>query len=500
MSEPLAEPSRDQSPRATDPWALGTFLFAALYWLIDLVVMRAGTPHPLDDTWEYALVARALLDGDGMRTPMIHPPLWAMRDALGTVPVLIHGPLLPLLTVPLVALFGWVAPDHACWIAAIFAVFAAVLIQRLGAARFTPAVGAAAGGLFTLSPLVLTAVNHDVALVVGAALFAAALLLLVGRVPRPFSSGVALGLTYLARPEMLLAAPFFAIGARGAWYRLLAGFVIVAAPWWTHLALATGQPFFNLSSYMMIGHWARAELTPLRDFMLTPARWPAVFRETLPALPAKWADLFPHAVKRALLAPTGATGWLAVLGLAFAFFSRERHRLAAFVIPLAAIPVLVQTLTLYDSRYLVPFLPLWTLAVAFAAQQIAARVPWLSRPRAWIALLALLAVPAAAPAMRDAATEARALRQRLEAERRQLAPRAVEHDVRGRTSPMFSDTPDFVAWTTNRVVLWLERPEYERLPGPGDANPGALPLRGRGADTWFKSDTLLSSPGPTSLD
>src|SRR6185503_10314204 len=124
------------------------------------------------------------------------------------------------------------------------------------------------------------------------ALFTTALHLLLAPRVRPFASGVALGLTYLARPEMMLAAPVFAIGARRGWALWLGGFVLAAAPWWMHQSLATGQPFFNLSSYLLIGYWARPELSPLRDFMLTPARWPDVLRETLPALPGKWASLF----------------------------------------------------------------------------------------------------------------------------------------------------------------------------------------------------------------
>ena len=54
---------------------------------------------------------------------------------------------------------------------------------------------------------------------------------------------------------------------------------------------------------------------------------------------------------------------------------------------------------------------------------------------------------------------------------------------------MFSDTPDFVAFTTGRSVVWVTRAEYERLPGtrperepPTDVG---LPVRGTPADTWF---------------
>ena len=209
---------------------------------------------------------------------------------------------------------------------------------------------------------------------------------------------------------------------------------MIAAPWSLHLALSTGQPLFNLSSYMLIGYWARPELSPLRDFMLTPDRWPGVLRETLPALPAKWAELFPHAMKRALMAPTGATGWLAALGVVLAVL-RGRAGIAALAIPLAAIPVLVQTLTLYDSRYLVPFLPLWTLAVAWAAAQLASRVAWLARPRAWMLALALLVMPSALPALREEAARAAKLRDLLARERLALASAAVTRETRAQAGP-----------------------------------------------------------------
>ena len=192
MNEPNGRLS-DGPARRADAWAIGTALFASLWWLVDLALLRSGTPDPLDDIWEYAIAARALLEGEGFRTTMIHPPLWGLRDATGTVPLLIHGPLVPVLMAPLVLALDTSAPEFAAWLSAAFAVLTAILIQRLGAARLSPAVGAAAAALWTLSPLVLRAVHHDLALTVGAALFTAALLLLLegrpGRSHRARRSG-----------------------------------------------------------------------------------------------------------------------------------------------------------------------------------------------------------------------------------------------------------------------------------------------------------------------
>jgi hypothetical protein len=270
-----------------------------------------------------------------------------------------------------------------------------------------------------------------------------------------------------------------------AWWRFALCFVACAAPWWVHNTLATGSPFFNLSSYLAIGYWgSRPDLTVLRDFGLPPASWPGALREALPSLPAKWLDLFPHAMKRALMAPTAATGWLAVVGLAITLRDPATRRVAGLALALALIPVAIMTTTVYDSRYLTPFLPLWTLASALGASALAGRLPeWARGPRVWMVALALLALPSVVPAVREAEREARVLERRLAFERASLAPLAA-----GGARPfalLFSDLPDFAAWTANRPVVWVTRREFGWLPAPGEPNPGGLPVRGDGVATWF---------------
>src|SRR5512143_3264505 len=111
-------------------------------WLA--AVLGAGVPDPLDDVGEYGVTARQLLAGHGFRTTVIHPPLWGLRDAALSVPVLVHGPLLPLLAAPALAALGAGALDHAAWPAALFAFLAAALVFRTGTRHFGPAAGAAA--------------------------------------------------------------------------------------------------------------------------------------------------------------------------------------------------------------------------------------------------------------------------------------------------------------------------------------------------------------------
>ena len=463
-------------------------LCAACFWVLDLGVLRAGTPDPLDDTWEYGVAARHLLAGEGFRTGVIHPPLWTLRDAHLSVPVLVHGPLLPLILAPLLALFGPGALDRIAMLAALFATLAALFTFRLGRRHFGEPVGIAAAALFTLAPLTLRAVHHDVSLALGAALFMLALDLLARERPRALAGGLALGSACLTRPEMLVAAPVLAVLAGRAGLRaFVPGVVAVVAPWCWHGFRATGSPFFNLSGYLAAGYSVRwPGLTILRDFDLPPARWPETLAAALPSLPTKWLDNLPHVLKRALLVPTGATGWLAAGGAIAGLASATGRRATAVALACTLIPLAVMTATLYDSRYLTPFLPLWALAAATGTSAIARRAPpWGRRPRAWIGFLLLLVLPSIAPALSDAARESRALATRLAAERAALR----DHSGGGL---MFSDTPDFVAWTTGRPTVWLTRAEHDRLPAAATAD---RPARGGPGDTWFHDPRGTDAPG-----
>jgi hypothetical protein len=470
-------------------WLLLTLALASAFWAFDLAALRAGVPDPLDDTWEYGVVARSLIEGHGFRTQVIHPPLWSLRDGSNTVPVLIHGPLIPLALAPRLRLFGPRALEWVPLLAAELALLAAFFAYRIGARHFGPPAGAAAAALWTLSPLTLRAVHHDIALAAGAALLMLALDLLLQ--PRRYAAlaGLALGLGYLARPELLLAAPVLLGLAGRAWWRTALAFAACASPWWLHNAAATGSPLFNLSSYLAIGYWdGRPELTVLRDFALPPAAWPHALREALPALPAKWLDFFPHAVKRALLVPTAASGWLALVGLAAALREPATRRAATAALLIALIPVAVMTTTVYDSRYLTPFLPLWAIAAALGARTLAAALPaalpeWARRPPVWLSALAMLVFPSVVPAVREGEREARALQRRLAFEQASIAPLTV--GAATQRALLFSDLPDFAAWTANRPVVWVTREEFGWLPAPGEPNPRGLPERGGATATWF---------------
>ncbi len=485
-------------------------LIGTAYFLFDLAYLRAGAPHPLDDIWEDGLIARELIAGGAFRTSMIYPPLWGLHDpATMTVPVLVHGPLLPLTLVGPIRLWGDGVLDQLAWLAAAAALVTAVLIFRLAArnaaallgisaheARETQtagAVGAAAAFLFLFSPLTLEATHHSLSVLIGALGSTGALALLDRDRPRTLAAGLVLGLTYLVRPEMLLVAPILALLA--AWRAkslkpaaaVIAGFVVAALPWWWHLFQVIGSPFFNLTSYTTVGFWeTRPEATPMRDFALTPEVWPAVFRREFPAMWPKWVAFFPHAAKHAAFTPTAATGLLALVGLILALRVRALRPLAVIGAILALIPIAGMTLTNYQRLYITPFLPLYAIAAAWGAARLAVMWPALRRPAAWLILLGLLVAPSTITAVAIGASEAKPGWDLLARERADLARFPSGEKAR---RPMFSDRPSFVAWTLRRPALWLKENEYRALPaadGSADSSMVAgRPPRRDPRYTWF---------------
>jgi hypothetical protein len=509
----------ERAPRAW-PWFAAVLVGASLFWALDLAVLRAGVPSPLDDLWEYGVTARHLLAGHGYRTSVIHPPIWGLRDGALSVPVLMHGPALPLVLAPLIAVLGPTVLDQAAWLAALFALLTALLIARAGARVFGPAVGAAAALLFTLSPLTLNAVHHDMSLTVGAFLLLLAFDRLAREEPRTISAAFVLGLGALVRPEMVLALAGLSLLAGGPGTAfLILGVAVVSAPWWWHCWRAAGSPFFGLSSYLLLGYSDRwPGLTELRDFTLTPSRWLRTLAEHHGLVPAKAVEHLPHALKRALLSPSGSTGWLAAAGFLVALARRSTRWIAFAALLIALVPIAVMTLAVYDTRYLVPFLPLWALAAAVAAEWLWGRIPRVGRTRLWVVALALLMLPAAVPTLVRATREARRFEAHLRRERAGLAPltaaaaaparltiRGLEQPVPDAPGPprlLFSDAAGFVAWTTGRPTLWMTADEFGRLAAPaGGPGTGAVrawplpaasiaereapPAQGPPGDTWF---------------
>ena len=464
---------------------------ASCVWILDLAILRGGTPHPLDDTWEYGLVARSLLEGHGFRTLMIHPPLWALRDAGLTVPVLVHGPLLSLLLAPWVALAGGASIDSAAWLAATFAVLAAVFTARAVARSVGGSTGALAAALVTLSPVMLRMVHHDIAPAAGACAVALVIDLLARPKPRPFAAGLVVGLGALVRPELLLLVPI-------VWWLLglprnlsFAGAAaLVTAPWVIHTWIASGSPVFNLSSYMLIAYTpAHPGLSPLWDFALPLARWPAPVFQSLEALPGKWLHMAPRAIKHMLMTPGPGLGLFAAVGLLNVWTARATRRLGWAAIGAALIPFIVCTLTEPSERYVAVFLPLWAAGAAWGVMSLGGGY---GRTRQLAAVLLLALLPFTVRAWTIEARQASALRGWLTHERAELGSRSAVA-FRGRL--MYSDTPDFAAWTTHRPTVAMTLEGFNALPDSAGAT-AAPPMRPRDPlDQWFHADVrMLPAP------
>ena len=478
----------DNPPHGFVLWMV---LGAAILWIADLLLHRAGTPHPLDDTWEYGLVARSLLEGHGFRTAMIHPPLWGLRDSALTVPLLVHGPLLPLLGAPLLAALGPAALDQAAWLAAAFATGAAVFTARAVARALGSAAGIAAAILVAASPVMLRMVHHDIAPAAGACFVALVLDLVTRREPRAFAAGIAAGAGALVRPELLLAAPCaaWALGSRRLAPFML-GLLLVVTPWAWHTFAAVGSPVFSLSSYLLIAYTrTHPGLSPLWDFGIPPSRWNAALAASLPELPAKWAHFAPRAIKHLLMAPAPGFGLVSALGAAAAWRAPETRRIAGAALCAALIPFVLCTTTESSERYVAVFLPLWA---AGAVRGAAALAGGTVRARFAQAALVVVLLPFTLRTMVAESRQSAALHGWLVAERTALASRGALA-LRGRL--LFSDTPDLAAWSTGRPTLATTLEQYRTLSSPSGTD-ASRPPRGGPLDEWFHAD-LRSTPAPT---
>jgi len=162
------------------------------------------------------------------------------------------------------------------------------------------------------------------------------------------------------------------------------------------------------------------------------------------------------------------------------------RRLALAGGALALLPVAMMTLAYPQRLYLVTFLPLYALAAVLGLRAALRALPaWAHRPRTLIGALALLVMPSTLPALKQAADEARTTERRLVAERAALRPLAA----RGTPRPLFSDTPDFVAWTTGRPTFWISLGDFTRLYASNSDAPRQLGLPAQGeAQGWFHAD------------
>ena len=225
------------------------------------------------------------------------------------------------------------------------------------------------------------------------------------------------------------------------------------------------------------------------DFGIPPSRWPATLWETFPSLPGKWLHMAPRAIKHMVMAPGPGLGLVAAFGLLNVWSARATRRLGLAAFGAALVPFVVCTTTESSERYVAVFLPLWAAGTAWGA---AALGEGLGLSRWSAAALLIVMLPFTARAWMVEARQAAALRDWLAHERVALASRAT-YAERGRL--LFSDTPDFAAWTTRRPAVALTVEGYRALPAVAQAG-ATMPLRsGDPLDEWFHAD-VRARPAP----
>src|SRR5262249_5809969 len=160
-----------------------------------------------------------------------------------------------------------------------------------------------------------------------------------------------------------------------------------------------------------------------------------------------------------LFAPAPGLGLFAALGAFAALRRADARRLAIAGVAAALVPFAMITLTESSERYVGPFLPLWVAGVIAGvdatARAVTGRGSVLART-----LLAAFALAFGARALAAEARESAALRAWLGAERAALATRSAAASGR---RLLFSDTPDFAAWTTGRPTIAVSIDGYRAL-------------------------------------
>src|SRR5262245_5376827 len=214
------------------------------------------------DSAEYALAGRAWLETGRLVTPFVHPA--ALGNSPGPpYPLLVGHPLVPALDAVAFAIAG--PSETATLLPPMLAFVACVLlVGRLAlglSGSRAAAFGAAAA--FALSPWTLHFACEGRTEMPFAALFTGALLLLwdLPRAPRPLVFGIVLGLAHLARPVVVPLLPAFALGLlllspQGSrprfLLRALAGFLPLASLTVIYKWAATGSPFAEIGSYLLL--------------------------------------------------------------------------------------------------------------------------------------------------------------------------------------------------------------------------------------------------------
>ena len=357
------------------------------------------------DVVEYVDVARRLLNGEGFR-------LGVKAYHFGGTDVLHHGlaerpPLFPLIVA---GLLGLGLDLHAVQVVnALLAAVSVALVAEIGLALFGRAVGATAGLLGAISPVVLERMVPPMTEALTIALLLLATWIVV-RAPEParrrdyLLAGLALGLGYLARPTvaalvlaMLPAIVLAAHDRRGAlraagW--LIVGVLVFAVPISLYSLTIQGALSYSGQSYLYAVH---KDSDVLRNGYGRPLPTPIEFITSNVdfVLVAMLENVRDYAnlllLDRAWLRPL-LPAWIGVL-LALAWRAYPRRAIIPAVLALASFLTYALTWANFQDRYQLPTL---LLLLPFLADGLArlglTRVPLGPLPRALPLFLAVLAV------------------------------------------------------------------------------------------------------------
>ncbi|NNE09409.1 MAG: tetratricopeptide repeat protein [Gemmatimonadetes bacterium] len=173
-------------------WTVVVLAVVAGAWNLWLLRAEPFLAHPIIDAAEYIAEARALLAG------------LPLHESLP-----IHGPVYPLLLVPLLALFTTSFLSAVYWTNIVLTAIAVRLVYPCAEKAFGPWGGMAAGALVGLSPMALQFQVQALPVSLQIALHAALVYLIVfdeKHTPRrAFFAGVLAALSYLTHPGSLLS-------------------------------------------------------------------------------------------------------------------------------------------------------------------------------------------------------------------------------------------------------------------------------------------------------
>lgn len=357
------------------------------------------------DVVEYVDVARRLLNGEGYR-------LGVKAYHFGGTEVLHHGlaerpPLFPLVVA---GLLGLGLDLHA--VQALNALLAAVsvgLVAEIGRSLFGRAVGAAAGLLAAVSPVVLERMIPPMTEALTIALLLLATWIVV-RAPEParrrdyLLAGLALGLGYLARPTvaalvpaLILAIVVAAQDRRGAllgvgW--LVIGVLVFAVPISLYSLATQGSLSYSGQSYLYAVHkdsdvlrngYGRSLPTPVEFISSNPDFVAVAIVENV----RDYANLL--LLDRAWLRPL-LPAWIGVL-LALVWRAYPRRAVIPAALALSSFAIYALTWANFQERYQLPTLLLLLPFLADGLSRLGlTRLPLGPVPRALPLFLAVLVV------------------------------------------------------------------------------------------------------------